>query len=57
MGDSIVLKDLWSNNVNQEYDHTDCDHQPTEESQIGLFQLVSGFSVRKHLKGLNIDCQ
>jgi hypothetical protein len=57
MGDSIVLKDLWSNNINQKYDHTDGDHQPTEESQIGLFQFVTGFSIRKHPKGLNIGYQ
>jgi hypothetical protein len=57
MGDSIVLKDLWSNNINQEYDYADCNHQPTEESKVGLLQFVSGFSIRQHLKGLNIDCQ
>jgi hypothetical protein len=57
MGDSIAVQDLRGYKVNQEYDYADGYHQPTEESQIGLFQLISCFSVRQHLKELNIDCQ
>jgi hypothetical protein len=57
MSDSIVTHDLRGYRINDKYDHTDGNHQPTEESKVGLFQLVSGFSIRQHLKGLNTDRQ
>ena len=45
-----MTQDLRGHNVYQEYDHANGDHKPTEESNVGLSQLVSGFIIRKHLK-------
>jgi hypothetical protein len=40
-----MTQDLRGHNVYQEYDDANGDHKPTEESKVGLFQLVSRFSI------------
>jgi hypothetical protein len=40
-----MMQDLRCYNINQKYDDANGNHQPTEESKVGLSQFVSSFSI------------